>query len=243
MFCIYHWMHDGGVPSLLLERASAKDRNCFFSSLYLTVFSFSASSFLFLFSSFIWSFFFLYPLLSSFSAASPRGEDPAVADAPWGLLHTRGCFHCESIYHLVYILRTYIYIHNFDIYPYTYIQDEIDLQQLCWAATSCFLAPSCIPPLELQISSRNTSSSRLVRLHLPVLFRSIGLATLTIRSVIILSYALGFLYIKERRESVCVWRERLLGRSSHKAATTKTTPQPLRTTMDKLSGLSQLLLA
>ena len=224
-------------------RASAKDRNCFFSSLYLTVFSFSASSFLFLFSSFIWSFFFLYPLLSSFSAASPRGEDPAVADAPWGLLHTRGCFHCESIYHLVYILRTYIYIHNFDIYPYTYIQDEIDLQQLCWAATSCFLAPSCIPPLELQISSRNTSSSRLVRLHLPVLFRSIGLATLTIRSVIILSYALGFLYIKERRECVCVWRERLLGRSSHKAATTKTTPQPLRTTMDKLSGLSQLLLA
>ena len=221
-------------------RASAKDRNCFISSLYLTVFSFSASSFLFLFSSFIWSFFFLYPLLSSFSAASPRGEDPAVADAPWGL-HTRGCFHCNPS-----IISIYLYIY---IYPYTYsytytIYKTISTPiQLCWAATSCFLAPSCIPPLELQISSRNTSSSRLVRLHLPVLFRSIGLATLTIRSVIILSYALGFLYIKERRESVCVWRERLLGRSSHKAATTKTTPQPLRTTMDKLSGLSQLLLA
>ena len=49
--------NDGGVPSLLL-RASPKDRN-YFSSLYLTVFSSSSSSSLFLFSPFIWSSFFI----------------------------------------------------------------------------------------------------------------------------------------------------------------------------------------
>lgn len=166
-----YWPNDGGVPSLLLESLT-KGSELLFSSLYLTCLFFLCFFFLVLSSPFISSSFFL-SLSSSLVLfpASPRGEDPAVADAPWGL-HPREFFHCESIHHL----RVYT-----DIYPLHFVPIAIltpiyktisTSNQLCWSATSCFLAPSCIPPLAANflpeyflVPTRETSSSRLVSLN------------------------------------------------------------------------------
>lgn len=169
-----YWPNDGGVQSLLLESLT-KGSELIFSSLYLTClfflyFFFSRSPFSFHIVFFLSFFLYLSSSLVLFPA-SPRGEDPAVADAPWGL-HPREFFHCESIHHL----RIYTDIYTLHFVPIailTPIYKTISTSnQLCWPATSCFLAPSCIPPLAANflpeyflVPTRETSSSRLVSLN------------------------------------------------------------------------------